>query len=344
MSGQLTRPGTPGRPHPLPLSRGERGDKEAPSRGERGGGSPSGQPRRAGVIGWPLGHSISPRFQQPAFDALGLPVTYGALPVAPADLEGFITGLREAVDGAPPWLGVNVTIPHKEAVSHLVDDVTDEARLIGAVNTVICEGRRLIGHNTDAHGFMQGLRDVGVDPTRMPALVIGAGGAARAVAVALLRAGVVELAIANRSPERAESLCWQLQAAFPSARLKPLPLDAGVLRVRLLPAVLLVNTTVLGMAMGAAPGESPVPDDAIGDRHVVYDLVYNPARTPLLHAAAAAGATCIEGLTMLVHQGAASFERWTGQVPPIDVMMDAARRALGLAPARPTAPSTLDRA
>jgi shikimate dehydrogenase len=284
---------------------------------------------RTAVIGWPLGHSISPAFQQAAFDALGLPVAYRAVPVAPPDLEAFVASLRRPTDGGSRWLGVNVTIPHKQAIAALMDDATEEARQIGAVNTVICHGDRLIGHNTDATGFLQGMRDVGVEPAGMAAVVLGAGGAARAVAVGLLRSGVTELAIANRSPERAESLCWTLQEAFPKATLKPLPLDAGVLRARLAIATLLVNTTSVGMHGGPDPNGCPVPPDALGARHVVYDLVYNPQITPLLAGAIAAGATIIKGLPMLVHQGAASFARWTGATPPLNVMFAAAREALG---------------
>ena len=285
---------------------------------------------RAAVIGWPLGHSISPTFQQAAFDALALPVTYRAVPVAPDGLEAFVTSLRHTADGEPRWLGVNVTIPHKQVIAALVDDLTEEARQIGAVNTVICRDGRLVGHNTDATGFMAGMRDVGVDPTGMSALVLGAGGAARAVAVGLLRNGVRSLAIANRSPERAESLCWSLHDAFPDADLKPLPLDAGVLRSRLTTATMVVNTTSVGMRGGPDPDGCPIPIDAVVARHVVYDLVYNPPTTPLLAGAAAVGANVIEGLPMLVHQGAASFERWTGTAPPLDVMFAAARTALGI--------------
>lgn len=286
---------------------------------------------RAAVIGWPLGHSISPAFQQAAFDALRLQVTYRAIPVASGDLPAFVASLRDPTDGGPPWLGVNVTIPHKQAVAALVDDVSEEARQIGAVNTLILKDGRLIGHNTDAVGFLQGMRDVGVDPTGLGAIILGAGGAARAVAVGLLRAGVGGLAIANRSPERAESLCWTLQDAFPGVAVKPLPLDAGVLRARLGSADLLVNTTSVGMRGGPDAGGCPVPVDALHKRHVVYDLVYNPLVTPLLEGAIARGATIVEGLPMLVHQGAASFERWTGVAPPLEVMFEAAYSALGVA-------------
>lgn len=283
--------------------------------------------RRAGVIGWPLGHSISPAFQQPAFDACGLAVSYQAIPVPPEGLDEFISGLRTS--DAPVWLGVNVTIPHKEAVAKLVDDVTEEARLIGAVNTVICEGGRLTGHNTDAEGFLRGLTvDGKFDPVGARTLVIGSGGASRAICVALLQAGVHKLSVANRSPERAESLVWHLQGAFPGREIEPLPFDAGVFRQLLGSTELLVNTTSIGMAHGPSPDTSPVPVDAIRSGLVVYDLVYNPAETPLLRAARMAGARPVEGLPMLIYQGAASFARWTGVEAPVDVMFAHGRRAL----------------
>lgn len=291
-------------------------------------GARSGSPeRRAGVIGWPLGHSISPAFQQPAFDACGLAVSYQAIPVPPEGLEEFISGLRTSA--APVWLGVNVTIPHKEAVAKLVDDVTEEARLIGAVNTVICEDGRLTGHNTDAEGFLRGLTvDGKFDPVGARTLVIGSGGASRAICVALLQAGVHKLSVANRSPERAESLVWHLQGAFPGREIEPLPFDAGVFRELLGSTDLLVNTTSIGMAHGPSPDTSPVPVDAIRSGLVVYDLVYNPAETPLLRAARMAGARPVEGLPMLIYQGAASFTRWTGVEAPVDVMFAHGRRAL----------------
>ncbi len=288
---------------------------------------PVGATQRAGVIGWPLGHSISPAFQQPAFDACGLAVSYRAIPVPPGGLEEFIACIRAS--DAPAWLGVNVTIPHKEAVAKLVDDVTEEARLIGAVNTVICKGGRLTGHNTDAEGFLQGLMiDGKFDPAGARTLVIGSGGASRAVCVALLQAGVLRLSVANRSPERAEALVWRLSSAFPGRAIEPLPFDAGVFRDLLGSTDLLVNTTSIGMAHGPSPDGAPVPVDAIGPGLVVYDLVYNPAETPLLRAARMAGARPVEGLPMLIYQGAASFTRWTGVQAPLEVMFAHGRRAL----------------
>jgi shikimate dehydrogenase len=281
--------------------------------------------RKAGVIGYPLAHSVSPAFQQPAFDHLGLHVSYKAYETPPERLAEFVTGLRDA-----GWLGCNVTIPHKQAIVGLMDAVTEEARLIGAVNTVIREpDGRLTGHNTDAAGFLRALEaDAGFDPAGQPAVLLGAGGAALAVGVALLRTGVSQLSIANRSPARAESLAQVLGQAFPGARITTLGLDAEALRRPLAEAALLVNSTSVGMAHGPAPDRSPVPADALGPHLLVYDLVYNPARTPLLEAAAAAGARVQEGLPMLIYQGALSFERWTGRPAPVELMLVHGRRAL----------------
>lgn len=294
---------------------------------------------QCGVVGYPLAHSISPAFQQPAFEHLGLDVEYRAYETPPAALGAFVAGLR-----SPGWLGCNVTIPYKRQVFDLVDDVSEEARLIGAVNTVAKDSAgRLIGHNTDAAGFLKALvENAGFDPRGQEAVLLGAGGAALAVAVALLRAGVGRLWIANRTLERAQNLTHSLAEHFPSARLDVVGLysegsepngpatdrNGEALRRPLAMASLLVNTTSLGMAHGPAPQRSPVPPALLGPHLVVYDLVYNPARTPLLEAAAASGARTQEGLSMLIYQGALAFEHWTGQPAPLSVMMEQGRRAL----------------
>jgi shikimate dehydrogenase len=283
-------------------------------------------PTQAGVIGFPLAHSISPQFQQPAFDALGLAVTYRAHEVAPEALPEFVEGLRQG-----DWLGVNVTIPHKRSIVELMDSLTDEAQQIGAVNTVIRHGPELLGHNTDASGFMRALEEHPAYTRQrlaMGAVLLGARGAARAVAVGLLRAGLRRLAIANRTVAQAESLCDELGTAFPQAAIGALPLQAEALRGPLAEAGLLVNSTSVGMAHGPAPDESPISSQLLGPHLLVYDLVYNPDRTPLLLEAASRGAETQPGLPMLVYQGAASFERWTGLAAPTEVMMAAARCAL----------------
>ncbi|HET7770056.1 MAG TPA: shikimate dehydrogenase [Chloroflexota bacterium] len=276
---------------------------------------------QAGVIGYPLHHSISPQFQQPAFDHLGLDVRYAARETPPERLPSFLDELR-----AGGWLGCNVTIPHKLAVFDGVDALTDEAREIGAVNTVIVEGGRLLGHNTDAEGFMRALRaEAGFDVRGKEVVLLGAGGAALAVAVGLARAGVKRLWIANRTPARAEALAQRLEGRTDARALPPHP---AALVQALRDAQLLVNSTSVGMSSGPAPSDLPLPEALLGPHLLVYDLVYNPAVTPLLAAASRVGARTLEGLPMLVYQGAASFERWTGKPAPTTIMMEAARRAL----------------
>ena len=279
---------------------------------------------RAGVIGYPLAHSISPQFQQPAYDHLGLAVVYRAYEVTPEALPEFVAGLRRG-----GWLGVNVTIPHKLAMFQSVDQLTEEAQQIGAVNTVLCLDGRLLGHNTDAAGFLRALtQDSGYAPAGARAVLLGARGAARAVAVALLREGVAHLTIANRTREQAERLAGEMGVMFGPQRVSACGLETSALREPLRLSSLLVNSTSVGMAHGPAPDDAPVDASLLGPHLLVYDLVYNPARTPLLNAAARAGARTQEGLPMLVYQGAASFERWTGRSAPVEVMMEHARRAL----------------
>jgi shikimate dehydrogenase len=282
------------------------------------------EPLQAGVIGYPLKHSVSPQFQQPAFDHLGLPVRYTAHEIPPYAVAGFLAALRHG-----GWLGCNVTIPHKRAVFDGVDELTAEARAIGAVNTVVVQGDRLLGHNTDAAGFMRALVDEAhFDVAGQEVVMLGAGGAGLAVAVGLAGAGARRLWIANRSLERAQALAGRVAALGGALQPAALPLDPAALREPVAGAALLVNCTSIGMWGGPAPDASPVPAELLGPHLLVYDLVYNPARTPLLAAAEAAGARIQEGLPMLVYQGAAAFERWTGQAAPVEVMMAAARRAL----------------
>jgi shikimate dehydrogenase len=281
---------------------------------------------KCGVIGYPLAHSISPRFQQPAFDRLGLDVTYRAYETPPEALPAFFAALR-----AEDWLGCNVTIPHKRAVLDLVDTVSDEARQIGAVNTVVKEpDGRLRGQNTDAAGFLRALtEDAGYDPAGRRAVLLGAGGAALAVAVALLRAGVERLWIANRTAERATAMRASLGLHFDPERVETVPLADDRLRDPLAEASLLVNSTSVGMAHGPDPAGTPLSPGLLGPHLLVYDLVYNPSQTPLLRAAALAGARTQEGLPMLVYQGALAFQLWTGRPAPVDVMLEHGRRALG---------------
>ena len=281
--------------------------------------------RRVGIIGFPLRHTVSPAFQQAAFDHHGLPARYEVWETPPDDLERRVAELR-----SEPLLGFNVTVPHKEAVLPLLDEVTDWARTVGAVNTVATDGRRLVGHNTDADGFLRALRQDGAfEPQDRRVLVLGAGGSARAVCAVLAREGAAAIAIANRTVERAEALAEEVRSHDTEARA--LSLDRDALAAALHgPATpdLIVNCTSLGMRHGPQEALSPLGADLIPTGTLVYDLVYNPPETPLLRAARAAGARTLEGLPMLIYQGAAAFRLWTGLEPPVDVMFRAARRAL----------------
>jgi shikimate dehydrogenase len=270
---------------------------------------------RLALLAHPAGHSVSPAMQQAALDALELRATYEALDVAPAALAGAVAALRAA-----PWWGANVSVPHKEAVVPLLDELRPTARRLGAVNTIVREGDRLVGENTDLAGFARALDALGAFGAGTSAVVLGAGGAARAVVAALRDRGATVL-VANRSVARAEALVAELGAGGASV------VAPGALPEAVRAADLLVQTTTVGMA-GGPPG-SPLPDGVLPAAGAVVDLVYRPARTPLLRAAAAAGLTVQNGLPMLVWQGAAAFEAWTGRAAPADVMGRAAEAALG---------------
>ncbi len=276
--------------------------------------------RSLGLLGHPLGHSVSPAFQQAALDHLGLDVRYEVWDVEPARLAAFVLRLR-----GPDYLGANVTIPHKEAVLGMVDEVDDFARRIGAMNTVVNRDGRLLGYNTDAPGFLRALReDGGFDVRRKRVVVLGAGGAAKGVCFALAGAGASAITIANRTLERGLALAGQLRGLGMEVEAVTLSDVAGPLAR----SDLLVNCTSVGMWHGVAEAASPVPEGLIPPGIMAFDLVYNPAVTPFLQAAQTRGARTLGGLTMLVYQGAESFRLWTGREAPVDIMMTAARKAL----------------
>ncbi len=275
-----------------------------------------------GIIGYPIGHSISPAFQQAALDHLQINAAYRAWEVAPDGVAEFVQGLRQ-----PGVMGINVTVPHKEAVIPHLDEVDEWAAEAGAVNTIVNRDGRLTGHNTDGYGFLQGLKDgAGFEPAGHRALVLGAGGAARGVVLALLREGVGQLLVANRTLERAEALVKLAQPRNIPAQA--IPLSWNELSLAAVNSDLIVNCTTLGMAHGPDPAGAPLLMYQIPPTSLVYDLVYNPMETPLLREAVRAGAGVLGGIQMLVHQGAASFEMWTGRPAPVDVMLAAATRAM----------------
>ena len=290
--------------------------------------TPSALPRRAegaalisgtthviGIIGDPVSHSLSPRLQNAAFAELGLDYVYVPLPVRAADIGAAVKGLA-----ALGFRGANVTIPHKGAVIPFLDELSDDARLAEAVNTIVVDEGSLRGYNTDVEGVRAALVAVAGDSlSGDPALILGAGGAARAAALALARLGC-PLTIVNRTPAAAERLSALITAGVPGASCDWLALSALTEReVRRQRVV--VNATSLGMA-----GEGKVPAllaDNVTAGQVVFDAVYGSAPTGFLVAAQARGASVIDGLAMLLGQAAEAFSLWTGVPAPLEAMRDA---------------------
>jgi shikimate dehydrogenase len=256
-----------------------------------------------------------------AFQELNMDWCYLPLKVKPSQVQAALSGLA-ALD----LRGANVTIPHKEQVIEFLDEISPAAQALGAVNTIVVEGERLRGDNTDWLGFLRALEEGGERYPSARALVLGAGGAARAVVYALAQEGW-EVAILNRTPERAEALAEALSHASPGASLSAGPLKRMKLVRELAASQLLVNATSVGMR--PQEDECPVPEDlAIPAGVAVYDLVYNPEETLLLKRAKEAGAKAIGGLGMLLHQGAEAFRLWTGREAPLAVMRQALREGL----------------
>lgn len=278
--------------------------------------------QRLGIIGFPIGHSISPIFQQAGLDHLGIEATYEKWEVTPEDVGDFVNGLR-----APGTLGINITVPHKQAVIPFVDEVDEWATTAGAVNTIVNHDGRLSGHNTDGPGFLRALLvETGYDPEGTRALILGAGGAARGILLALVRGGVESLVIANRTLERAETLAKLSSDNGVSG--EGIPLSGDALTEAAASADLIVNCTTMGMSHGPDEHGSPLSAAQIPASCIVNDVVYNPLVTPILKEAAKAGATTLGGLHMLVYQGVLSFQMWTGQEAPVDVMLEAATREM----------------
>ena len=266
----------------------------------------SGRTRLAGIMGWPVAHSLSPRLHGHWLLRYGIDGAYVPLPVRPERLEQALSALP-----ALGCVGVNLTIPHKEAAVSLVDRLSPRAERIGAVNTVVVEADGMLsGDNTDGFGFIAALSEsqAGWRAEAGPAVVLGAGGAARAVAVALLDAGVPEVRLLNRTPERARALADDLGGAVHTVNwtVRAAALDG---------AALLVNTTSLGMH-GQPPLDLAL--DALPPRALVTDVVYTPLITPLLALAQARGNPVVDGLGMLLHQARPGFRAWFGVDPEVD--------------------------
>jgi len=274
----------------------------------------SGKARLAGILGWPVSHSKSPRLHNHWLALHNIDGAYVPLPVAPADLADVIRLLPRL-----SFAGGNVTVPHKEAVLTLVDIVEPLAARIGAVNTlVVGDDGRITGRNTDALGFMLNLKEVRASPAVGPAVVLGAGGAARAACAALIEEGVPEIRLVNRSIDRARQLAADLTGPI-------VPVEWSGRDAALDGAALLVNSTSLGMT-GQPPLEislDRLPEDAL-----VNDMVYAPLETALLAAARARGNPVADGIGMLLHQARPGFAAWFGVMPEVTPDI----RAMMLAP------------
>jgi shikimate dehydrogenase len=269
--------------------------------------------KRVVLIGHPVAHSLSGAMQQAAFDDQGIDAAYELWDRAPIALPESIEEIR-----GDDFLGANVTIPHKERVVPLVDKLTEEAQATGAVNTITREGRRLVGHNTDVPGFKVAL-DKLVGRQKMPrfAIVLGAGGGARAVVYGLIREGFQRVIVFNRHLHRAEGLVKHFGRTASHMELRAMPWHESIIEAELAKSKLLVNATSIGLTADV----SPVPAEILPPELLVLDLIYN--RTRLLRDADAAGATTADGELMLLHQGAAAFTLWTGKPAPVDLMQKA---------------------
>jgi shikimate dehydrogenase len=284
-----------------------------------------GTTRVVGVMGWPVSHSLSPVIHNAAFAALDLDWAYVPLPTPPGRVAEALAGLR-----ALGVAGANVTMPHKTEIAGLIEEATEDAVRLRAVNTLAVGVEVITGHNTDAPGFERFVvRDAGFDPAGRSALLFGAGGAARAVALALARAGLARLTVALREPARAEQVAGVLDGF--ATEMVAVAFD----RAGDAEADLIVNATPLG-----GRGEVlPIPH--VGPETVAVDLIYRPTLTPLQTAVRRGGGSAFGGMGLLLEQAALSFELWTGQPAPMDVM-SAAALAAAVDASEPAAPGDGD--
>jgi len=268
--------------------------------------------KRVVLIGHPVAHSLSGAMHQAAFDAQGIDASYELWDRPAIELADAIGELR-----GDDFLGANVTIPHKERVVPLVDRLTEEAHATGAVNTITKEGKRLVGHNTDVPGFRVAL-DKLVGKQKMPrqAVLLGAGGGARAAVYGLITEGFQRVVVFNRHLHRAEGLVKHFGRSAAHMELRAMPWHESIIEAELAKTRVLVNATSIGLV----DDESPIPPEIIPPELLVLDLIYN--RTKLLRDAESAGCTVMDGELMLLHQGGAAFALWTGQPAPLELMQE----------------------
>lgn len=277
--------------------------------------------RILGIVGFPLKHTLSPNFQNAALTALKINAVYVPFEVAPEDLKKKVRELM-----ATGVSGINVTIPHKEAIVPLLDTLSAMAKKIGAVNTVIFKNERSRGYNTDAEGFMLSLKkDLKILPKNKAVFVYGAGGAAKAIAYVLANEGVESLTIVDLSEDKAKDLVLKIKKDFPNCKVKSIAFVRSSIDREVLNSDILVNASPVGMKEDDPCIVSPA---ALHKDLAVYDIVYNPPNTPLLREAKKKRLKSAGGIGMLLYQGAASFELFTGRKAPITVMRAALKRAL----------------
>jgi len=273
---------------------------------------PSGSTKIVRLIGYPVEHSKSPLMHNAAFQSLGLDFVYVLLSVKAPDLKEAVTGLR-----ASNVAGANVTIPYKEEVIKYLDEITPEAVFIGAVNTIHNREGKLMGYNTDGQGFITSLLTDGkIKLEGQRVFLIGAGGAGKAVAVKLAERGVERLVITDKIGERTESLVSRLQENIPDCPVYAVATDSKEFAEAISESTLLINATPVGMNEG---DPCVIDPDYLHKDIFIYDVVYN-RETPLVGEARKRGIKALGGIGMLIHQGAASFEIWTGQKAPVEVM------------------------
>jgi shikimate dehydrogenase len=279
----------------------------------------SGKTRVCAIIGDPVEHSLSPLMHNAAFEELGLKLVYLAFKVTR-------NGLKDAISGARSLglLGLNVTMPHKNTVIKYLDETDSTAKAIGAVNTILNEQGKLIGYNTDGKGAMIALKENSISTEEKKMLILGAGGAAKAIAFQAAQE-VEELVIINRTSEKAEKLAELLCNKFGN-KVKGGTLSAEVLKEELKTTDILVNATSVGMHPDV--NSSPVPSDLLRSDLCVMDIIYNPLETKLVKDAKSVGAKVVLGLEMLLYQGAIAFEIWTNCSAPVEVMKKAALNKL----------------
>ncbi len=274
----------------------------------------SGKTKICGVIGDPIEHTLSPIIQNAAFKSLALDFVFVAFRVKRAELRNAISGMRSL-----GILGLNVTMPHKSAVMKYLDKIDPTAAFIGAVNTIHNDDGKLIGFNTDGIGALKTLEENGVNLSGKKLLLFGAGGAARAIAFYAAKEAE-ELVILNRTAEKARRLAESLQKKF-CKRIVGNSLSKGFIRQNLQDSDVLINATSVGMYPNTS--QNLVSSEWLKPDLCVMDIVYNPVETRLVKNAKAVGARVIGGIEMLIHQGAESFEVWTGRSAPLKVMKEA---------------------